>query len=123
MSMNIEEIARASYIAFANRDRKRHEELLAENFHFTSPLDNRIDRQTFYERCWPNGDTIDGFDFVVTAVTGNRVFVVYEGKSTSGKLFRNTEILTIEKGRITEVEVYFGWNIPHEAEEGSFVNP
>jgi ketosteroid isomerase-like protein len=125
---NLEKIARASYVAFAARDRGAHEKLLAKSFHFTSPLDNRIDRATFYERCWPNGDHIDGFDFVVTAVRGERVFVVYEGVvqgdgGQTGRRFRNTEILTIRNGQIVEAEVYFGWNLPHEAREGSFVNP
>lgn len=43
------------------------------------------------------------------------VFVTYEGRTTDGQRFRNTEILTVRGGRITEVEVYFGWSIPHEA--------
>jgi hypothetical protein len=54
---------------------------------------------------------------------GNRVFVTYEGRSKSGKRFRNTEILTFHGGKIVEAEVYFGWSIPHEAAEGGFVNP
>ena len=47
----------------------------------------------------------------------------YEGRSTSGKRFRNSEILTVQDGKIVDVEVYFGWVIPHEAAEGGFVNP
>jgi len=53
----------------------------------------------------------------------DRVFVTYEGRSTSGKRFRNSEILTVRDGKIVDVEVYFGWDIPHEAAEGGFVNP
>jgi hypothetical protein len=37
------------------------------------------------------------------------------------KRFRNTEILTVRNGKIVEAEVYFGWTIPHEAAEGSFI--
>jgi hypothetical protein len=54
---------------------------------------------------------------------GDRAFVTYEGWSTSGKRFRNTEILTFRGDKIVEAEVYFGWSIPHEAAEGGFVNP
>lgn len=43
---------------------------------------------------------------------GDRVFITYEAVTTSGKRFRNTEILTLRDGKITEAEVYFGWNIP-----------
>jgi hypothetical protein len=51
------------------------------------------------------------------------VFVTHEGRSTSGKRFRNSEILTVHDGKIVDVEVYFGWAIPHEAAEGGFGNP
>jgi len=54
---------------------------------------------------------------------GEHVFVTYEGQNTTGKRFRNTEIMTVRDGKIVEVEVYFGWSIPHEAPEGGFVNP
>ena len=40
------EIARASYRAYAMKDRAAIEALIADDFHFTSPLDNRIDRAT-----------------------------------------------------------------------------
>jgi hypothetical protein len=26
---------------------------LIADFHFTSPLDNRLDRETYFRRCWP----------------------------------------------------------------------
>lgn len=54
---------------------------------------------------------------------GEHVLVTYEGENTTGKRFRNTEIITVRDGKIVEVEVYFGWSIPHEAPEGGFINP
>ena len=52
---------------------------------------------------------------------GDRVFVTYEGHTRDGERFRNTEIVTIRGGQIVEVEVYFGWSIPHKAKLGGFV--
>ena len=49
--------------------------------------------------------------------------MTYEGKRSTGKPFRNTEIVTVRNGKIVEVEVYFGWSIPHEAPVGGFVDP
>ncbi len=37
--------------------------------------------------------------------------------------FRNTEILTFGRQRIGDVEVDFGWSIPHKAEARGFVDP
>jgi ketosteroid isomerase-like protein len=116
-------VARASYQAYVDKDRAAIEALIADDFHFTSPLDNRIDRVTYFSRCWPNSATIAEFDFIYTVPDGDRVFVTYEGRSTSGKRFRNSEILTVQNGKLIDVEVYFGWAMPHEAADGGFVNP
>jgi ketosteroid isomerase-like protein len=116
-------VARASYRAYVDKDRAAIEALIADDFHFTSPLDNRIDRVTYFSRCWPNSATIAEFDFIYTVPDGDRVFVTYEGRSTGGKRFRNSEILTVHNGKLIDVEVYFGWAIPHEAADGGFVNP
>jgi ketosteroid isomerase-like protein len=116
-------IARACYEAYVNKDRASIEKLLADDFHFTSPLDNRLDRATYFARCWPNSATMAGFDFVHLVPEGSRVFVTYIGRTTDGHRFRNTEIVTVRGRQIAEVEVYFGWSIPHEAPAGGFVNP
>jgi ketosteroid isomerase-like protein len=116
-------IARASYGAYVDKDRAAIEALIADDFHFTSPLDNRIDRTTYFARCWPNSATIAAFDFTHIAPDGDRAFVAYEAQNIDGRRFRNSEILTVRDGKIIDVEVYFGWTIPHEAAEGDFVNP
>jgi len=48
------DIARRCYQAYIDGDRAAIEPLIAEDFTFTSPRDNRIDRATYFERCWPN---------------------------------------------------------------------
>jgi ketosteroid isomerase-like protein len=115
-------ISRACLQAYVDKDRAAIEALIADDFHFTSPLDNRIDRATYFARCWPNSATLAGFDFIHVVPHGDRVFVTYEGRSNGGKRFRNAEILTIRDGKIVEAEVYFGWTIPHEAPAGGFVD-
>jgi ketosteroid isomerase-like protein len=104
-------------------DRAVIESLVADDFHFTSPLDNRIDRGTYFARCWPNSEDITAFTFIHCVQDGDRVFVTYEGRGPGGKGFRNTEILTIRDGKLVEAEVYFGWSLPHEAPAGGFTNP
>jgi ketosteroid isomerase-like protein len=115
-------IARASYAAYVAKDRAAMEALVAADFHFTSPLDNRIDRATYFARCWPNSDRIEGFAFIHLVRDGERVFVTYEGRGTNGHAFRNTEIMTIRSGQIVDVEVYFGWDLPHKAPRGGFLD-
>ena len=115
--------AKQSYLAFVNSDRAANEAVIADDFHFTSPLDNRIDRSTYFERCWPNHEGIEAFRFVRLIESGDEVIVTYEGKGAGGRVFRNTEVLTIRDGKIVDVEVYFGWNVPHDAPAGGFLDP
>lgn len=115
-------IVRECYRAYADNDRAAAEAVIADDFHFTSPLDNRIDRATYFARCWPNHEWITGYDFVRLIQDGEQVVATYIGQSSRGKPFRNTEILTVRDGKIVEVEVYFGWSLPHKAAEGGFVD-
>ena len=116
-------IARASYEAYVRKDREAIEELIAADFHFTSPLDNRLDRDTYFRRCWPNSRRISSFDYIHLVADGSQVFVTYEGCDVDGARFRNTEILTMRGSRIVEAEVYFGWSISHKAPPGGFTQP
>jgi len=114
-------LARASFEAYVAKDRARIEGLLAPDFHFSSPLDNRLDRNTYFERCWPNAERIEGFDVVRFVAAGDTVVVTYEGRA-NGRRFRNTEVFTIRGDLIAEVEVYFGWSLPHPAAPGGFID-
>lgn len=53
--------------------------------------------------------------------SGEQVFVTYWAYGAGGHRFRNTEIVTVRGSQITEVEVYFGWELPHKAATGSYV--
>lgn len=119
---DMKSLTRQVYDAYARQDRAMIEAVLAEDFHFTSPLDNRLDRKTYFERCWPNSETAAGFDYVNLAQDGERVFVTYEGVQKGGKRFRNTEIITFRDDKAVEIEVYFGWDLPHKAPPGGFID-
>ena len=122
MADDVFSIARGVYDAYVAKDRAAIEALIADDFHFTSPLDNRLDHRAYFARCWKNSETIAGFTFIAMAADGDRVFVVYEGRRTAGRPFRNAEVQTVRDGKIVEVEVYFGWSLPHDAPVGGFVD-
>jgi ketosteroid isomerase-like protein len=105
------QLARAAYGAYESGNRSAIEELLSEDFTFFSPADVGIDRARYFERCWPNAELIDTFEFKRLVESGEEVLVTYECTKTDGQRFRNTEILTLDGEKITRVEVYFGWNL------------
>ena len=125
MSLNtdVESVVRTYFGAYPARDRAAIESVVAKDFRFTSPIDNRIDRKTYFERCWPNSQTSAAIDLQHVVVAGDKVYVTYDARTTDGKRFRNSELLTLKDGKITEVEVYFGWDTPHRAPAGGFVAP
>jgi ketosteroid isomerase-like protein len=117
------EIAKAIFKAFVDKDRAALERLITDDFQFSSPLDNALRRDEYLRVCWPNSGNIARFDFQHIAEAGDHVFVTYEAETRGGKRFRNTEVFTIRDGRISAVEVYFGWNVPHDVPAGTHSDP
>jgi ketosteroid isomerase-like protein len=105
------ELARRTYGAYESRDRHVLEQILADDFTFYSPLDLGIDRARYFERCWPNAELIEAFEFKRLIEAGDEVVVTYESTKTDGRRFRNTEVLTFEGEKISRAEVYFGWDL------------
>jgi ketosteroid isomerase-like protein len=105
------QIARDCYRAYETGERDLIEQHLAPDFTFYAPPDPGIDRTTYFERCWPNADLIDSFEFKRLAEVGDEVLVTYESTKTDGKRLRNTEILTFAGDKVSRVEVYFGWDL------------
>jgi hypothetical protein len=106
------DIAREHYLAFAAGDRSFFEQRLSEEFVFSSPPDPRLDRDGWFERCWPGAGRGQDFDFVRLIECGDEVIVTYELRRSDGSAARNTEILGFdEEDRLVRAEVYFGWNV------------
>jgi ketosteroid isomerase-like protein len=104
-------IARETYQAYESGDRGLVDQHLSEDFTFYSPADVGIDRERYFERCWPNAERIQAFEFKRLVELGDEVLVTYESTKTDGNRFRNTEILTFDGDKICRAEVYFGWDL------------
>jgi ketosteroid isomerase-like protein len=105
------QLARDVYGAYESGDRRVVEELLSDDFTFYSPADPGIDRARYFERCWPNSELIDAFEFKRLVEIGDEVLVTYESTRSDGSRFRNTEVLTFQGEKIRKAEVYFGWDL------------
>ena len=109
---------RALFDAVEARDRDIAEWVIADDFRFFSPLDNGLDRDKWFEICWPQSGRFQDFKLTDAVADGERVYVTYEAVTHDGGRFRNAEVHTVRNGRISAVEVYFGWNVPHRVPEG-----
>jgi ketosteroid isomerase-like protein len=99
---------RAVFAAYLANDRKTVEDSLAEDFRFTSPYDDHIDKATYFERCWRNSGWIARHDLERIFVEGEAAFVTYTCVAKSGKNFRNTEFFVFAGDKIKSIDVYFG---------------
>jgi ketosteroid isomerase-like protein len=112
-------VVRACLQAYVDKDRATMEKLLDADYHFTSPIDNALDRATYFEVCWPNSAVMTRFDHVIELEDGNRASIVYEAETSTGRRFRNCEVHTVRDGKLVATEVYFGWDVPHPIPRGA----
>ena len=99
---------KAYYTAFEKKDWNLMQQILADGFTFTSPLDDHISLKAFKERCWPNAYKIKRCELEKIIVDGNSAFVIYNGWTTEGKLFRNSDYFKLKDGKISAYECFFG---------------
>ena len=105
---NKSDIIRALFAAYLSNDRKAVEASFTDDFRFTSPYDDEIDKATYFERCWRVSDWIERQDLEKILVEGDAAFVTYRCVAKDGKSFRNTEFFTFAGDRIRRIDVYFG---------------
>ena len=105
---NKAEIIRVLFAAYLSNDRKAVEDAFTDDFHFTSPYDDEIDKATYFVRCWRVTDWIERHELERIFVEGDEAFVTYRCVAKGGKSFRNTEFFSFEGDKIKRIDVYFG---------------
>ncbi|MDQ0470291.1 nuclear transport factor 2 family protein [Labrys wisconsinensis] len=104
-----EALVRRCFDSYRTADRSAIEALLHPDFTFTSPRDDHIGRDAYFERCWPAAGTFAVQDLKTVVPDGSGgCFVLYEGRAKAGWGFRNVEQFRFADGRIVSVEVFFG---------------
>lgn len=112
--MDLIEKVKSYYRAYEHHDPSLVAGELAEDFTFTSPFDDHIEREEYFRRCWPQEPLHQKFTFVALAQDGDRVLVVYDCAMRRPNAvhpdmhFRNAEMHAFENGRLKSVEVFFG---------------
>ena len=109
------------FAAYLSDDREFVESAFSDDFRFTSPYDDNIDKPTYFERCWKNSGWIERHELERIFVEGDEAFVTYrcvaKGDSKDGRTFRNTEFIVFEGDKVKRIDVYFG----AAYENGAFV--
>src|SRR5579864_2228035 len=103
---------RASMDAYRRQDIEAATQLLADDFSFTSPQDDHIDKSAYLERCFPTADRFVTSEIIaIVAANNDSVFLLYEYELRSGERYRNTEYITVRDGKLVETQVFFGGRV------------
>jgi hypothetical protein len=101
-------LVRAIFAAYLANNRQLVEAALSDDFRFTSPYDDNIDKPTYFERCWKGSDWIERHELEKIVVDGDEAFVTYRCVAKDGKAFRNTEFCVFDGEKVKRIDVYFG---------------
>jgi ketosteroid isomerase-like protein len=105
------QLVKSLYEAFMSGNRKFYEEHLSDDFIFSSPVDVGLDKDGYFNRCWPGSGKGGKIKYIRLIESGSEVVVTYESTSIDGKKGRNTEIIGFDGNKVSSIEVYFGWAI------------
>jgi hypothetical protein len=109
LSPKSEKTVRKYYKEWETKDWHPVDILLADDFTFTSPLDDHITKSAFKAGCWDTQIAfIERFDLKHVIGTGSEAFVMYVCHTTNGKMFRNVEYLRLRDEQVEAIECYFG---------------
>ncbi|GAB2783371.1 nuclear transport factor 2 family protein [Streptomyces daliensis] len=105
-------VVEAAFRCYRSQDLTGALPLYGDDFTFTSPQDDHIDKAAFFERCFPTADRFREQRLLhVTPADQELVFVYYEYQLTTGDRYRNVEAITVRDGLIREVQVFFGGKV------------
>jgi ketosteroid isomerase-like protein len=117
MSANNLTVIQAVFDYYRRGDGDAAGPLYAEDFRFTSPQDDHIDKDAFFERCFPTASRVVRHETIHQVPADEESsFVMYEyelGPDTEspGAVHRNVELITVRNNQVTEVQVFFGGRV------------
>jgi ketosteroid isomerase-like protein len=103
-----EKAVRALYAAYIDGRKDIVAAMLTEDFTFSSPRDDHIDRDAYFDRCWPTPPPFTRMEIEYLGLAGDEAVVRYRAVKNDGGAFRNMETLRFRGDRLAAVEVYFG---------------
>ncbi len=105
--MTKEQIIREYYAGWEKSDWEVIASKLANDFTFTSPYDDHLNKEAYKERCWRGADSTHAYEFLTIMEKGDEAFARWNCM-INGKLVNNTEYFLFQDGKIKAIEVFFG---------------
>jgi ketosteroid isomerase-like protein len=100
---------RRMFEAYLAGDAQTAIRLLADDFSFTSPQDDHIDKAAFMEQCFPTAERVSKQEILeLVPAEPDGGFFMYEYTLKTGERHRNTEFIVVRDEQLAETHVFFG---------------
>lgn len=106
--MDREATVRGLFAAYLANRKDEVSDMLTDDFTFSSPRDDHIDKAAYFERCWPQPPAFRAIHIERISLEDNEALVRYRAEKQDGGAFRDVEVIRFHGDRIASVEVYFG---------------
>jgi ketosteroid isomerase-like protein len=102
------DIIRTIFAAYLADDRAYVEGVFTDDFRFSSPFDDNLDKPTYFERCWKDTGWIKRHALETIIAEGDTAFVTYHCIARDDGSFRNTELFHFAGDKVKRIDVFFG---------------
>lgn len=111
--MRIQDTIQAYFSCYETGDQTTLENLLDEQFEFSSPHDQKLDKTSYFERCWGFNKTVKEYQILKYIESSNEAFLNYRAITYDNRSIENVEYFEIKDGRIVRIKVFYG-NLPEK---------
>ncbi|MBS1492380.1 MAG: nuclear transport factor 2 family protein [Bacteroidetes bacterium] len=105
---DIAEVIRKYFEVYMEKDWDTFGELLSDDFVFSSPKDDYINKEEHLKSCMFHSSKFKSIGVEKIFDEGSEAFVRYKAEMNGGNSFRNTEFFVMDNGKIKSIDVYFG---------------
>jgi len=106
--MKNEDIVRTYFSCYENSDETTLENLLDDRFEFSSPHDNKLDKSSYFEKCWEFNKSVEQYQILKFIDDKNEAFLSYKAITYDKREIENAEYFKIKDGKIINIKVYYG---------------
>jgi hypothetical protein len=112
--MNSSEIIQKYFSCYEKSDRETLDNLLDEKLEFNSPHDKKLDKVSYFEKCWGFNKSVEKYQILKFIDHKNEAFLIYKAMTYNKNEIENAEYFEIKKGKIIKIKVYYG-NLPEKS--------
>ncbi|GAA4181246.1 hypothetical protein [Sphingobacterium ginsenosidimutans] len=104
-------IIQAYFSCYEKSDRNTLENLIDDRLEFSSPHDEKLDKVTYFEKCWGFNKKVDRYEILKFVENNDEAFISYRAITYDNHQFENAEYFQIQGAKIIKIKVYYG-NLP-----------